>query len=103
MDVIALLNEFIPGCNLMVEFVAESTQKAGMRDVPGDSQEVMLGMDHVFKRDNGLAGKSEAGEEGTGNQRDNDQHTAGEETLETRNAVVQGGELDVNGNGLQNY
>jgi hypothetical protein len=74
-----------------------------MKDVPGDSQEVMLGMDHVFKRDNGLAGKSEAGEEGTGSQRDNDEHTAGEETRETRNAVVQGGELDVNGNGLQNY
>jgi hypothetical protein len=85
------------------DFVAESRQKPGMKDVPGDSQEVMLGMDHVFKRDNALAGESVAGEEGTGSQRDSDEHTAGEETLETRNAVVQGGELNVNGNGLQNY
>jgi hypothetical protein len=38
-----------------------------MKDVLGDSQEVMLGMDHVFKRDNGLVGESEAGEEGIGN------------------------------------
>jgi hypothetical protein len=48
-----------------------------MKDVPGDSQEVMLSMDHVFKRDNGLAGEFEACEEGTSSQRDNDEHTTG--------------------------
>lgn len=96
MDLLGLMDEFIPGRDSMGEFVPEITQKAGVKDLPDDSQEVVLGMDHVFKKENGSAGESEASREGTGSQRDNDEHTEGEETLDTRNAVVQGGELDVN-------
>jgi hypothetical protein len=91
-----LMDEFIPGCDLMSEFIPEGTDRTGTRDDCGDSQEIMLSMNYVFKRDNGSAQESEASQEEKGSHMDNDGHMEAEETLDTRNVVVQGSEMDVN-------
>ncbi len=95
-DMAGLMDEFVPGCDLMSEFIAEGTDRTGTRDDCGDNQEIMLSMNYVFKRDNGSARESEASQEGKGSHMDNDGHMEAEETLDTRNAVVQGSEMDAN-------
>lgn len=96
LDMAGLMDEFVPGCDLMSEFIPEGTDRTGTRDDCGDSQEIMLSMNHVFKRDNGSAREFEASQEGKGSRMDNDGRMDAEETLDTRNAVVQGSEMDAN-------
>ncbi len=93
-DMAGLMDEFVPGHDLISEFILEGTDRTGTRDDWGDSQEIMLSMNHVFKRDNGSAQESEASQEGKGSHMDNDGHMEAEETLDKRNAVVQGSEMD---------
>lgn len=92
-DVTGLMEEFIPGRDLMDESVPDVTGKMDMRDGRGDSHEAMLNARHPLFKDSSSAGGSERSQ-GKGSHRRTDEVTDREGTLDTTVAVIEGDVAD---------